>query len=144
MAGDAVAGDGVVAAPGDADADPVAAVGLFGCVGRGVAGDEVARDGGSGLGGEGFGVVVRPNTKYKIRFDKSTADTSVINSRRPPAASSLIWSPVQSAGPGSKDIDSDAVPETTNAGQYATAEVTTGAPGTVDHTIDAGLYINRL
>ncbi|GGY93011.1 hypothetical protein GCM10010343_17680 [Streptomyces avidinii] len=29
-------------------------------------------------------------------------------------------------------------------GQYAAAEVTTGAPGTVDHTIDTGLYINRL
>ncbi|WP_159040120.1 SdrD B-like domain-containing protein [Streptomyces sp. XY533] len=87
---------------------------------------------------------VRPNTKYKIRFDKSTADTSVINSRRPPATSGLVWSPVQSAGPGSTDIDSDAAPETTTTGQYATAEVTTGAPGTVDHTIDAGLYINRL
>ncbi|MFF3091628.1 hypothetical protein ACFVRB_42310 [Streptomyces nojiriensis] len=90
-------------------------------------------------------VVSRAGGSASLRIsDKSTADTSVINSRRPPAASGLQWSPVQSAGPGSTDIDSDAVPETTTTGQFASTEVTTGAPGTVDHTIDAGLFINRL
>ncbi|MFF8835730.1 SdrD B-like domain-containing protein [Streptomyces sp. NPDC015130] len=86
---------------------------------------------------------VRPNTTYKVRFDKSTADTSVINPRRPPAAGGLVWSPVQANG-APADLNSDAVPDTDNKGRYATADVTTGAPGTVDHTIDAGLFLDRL
>ncbi|MFJ6783234.1 SdrD B-like domain-containing protein [Streptomyces yangpuensis] len=87
---------------------------------------------------------VAPNTTYKVRFDKSTANLSVIRPR-PPAnpATQLIWSPqrVQGAGP---DVDSDPAPDGPPYAQTATAEVTTGAPGTVDHTIDAGLYVNRL
>ncbi|MFJ7208048.1 SdrD B-like domain-containing protein [Streptomyces sp. NPDC098789] len=86
---------------------------------------------------------VRPNTAYKVRFDKSTVDVSVIRPRPRDPANQLFWSPTQALG-APADLDSDAVPDGTPNGRFATAEVTTGAPGTVSHDIDAGLYINRL
>ncbi|WP_146228399.1 SdrD B-like domain-containing protein [Streptomyces sp. CG 926] len=86
---------------------------------------------------------LRPNTSYKIRFDKSTADTGVINPRRPPAASSLVWSPQNAAG-AAGDLDSDPSPDGPANARTATVDITTGPPGTVDHTIDAGLFVQRL
>ncbi|MFG2292817.1 SdrD B-like domain-containing protein [Streptomyces sp. NPDC048603] len=87
---------------------------------------------------------VRPNTPYKVRFDKSTANLAAIGVRPPPdPATQLYWSPQNVAG-ATADVDSDPAADGPQYARTATADVTTGEPGTVDHTIDAGLYINRL
>lgn len=54
----------------------------------------------------------------------------------------LPWSTLstQNAAGATPDVDSDPAPDGAPNAQTATAEVTTGAPGTVD----AGLYVNRL
>lgn len=77
---------------------------------------------------------LRPNTAYTLEFDKSTADPT--NDYGP---ADLQWTP---HGRPNQATNSDAEP---NGGDpeadTATAAVTTGPPGTINHDIDAGLWV---
>ncbi|NUK12613.1 hypothetical protein HRW18_32505 [Streptomyces lunaelactis] len=77
---------------------------------------------------------LRPNTQYKLEFDKSTADPTVDYE-----AQDLWWTPNIGLN---QATNSDAVPDGANPlADTATVVVTTGPPGTIDHDIDAGLWV---
>ncbi|MFI0722714.1 SdrD B-like domain-containing protein [Streptomyces sp. NPDC021224] len=81
---------------------------------------------------------LRPETAYTLTFDKSTADVSAIPDG-PLDPGELWWT--REGRPGD-DINSDAVPTGDDEeSDTAVATVTTGPPGTVDHSIDAGLWM---
>jgi hypothetical protein len=81
---------------------------------------------------------LRPETTYTITFDKSTADVSAIPDG-PLNPGELWWT--REGRPGD-EVNSDAVPAGGDEASYtAVATVTTGEPGTVDHSIDAGLWM---
>lgn len=79
---------------------------------------------GSGPGQGGL----RPNTTYRVSFDHGRVDTTVLPGR--PSRASLKWT-VKNAG-ANRAIDSD-------VDAYGRTTVRVGAPGHVNHTVDAGL-----
>lgn len=77
---------------------------------------------------------LRPNTAYTLEFDKSTADPT--NDYGP---ADLQWTP---HGRPNQATNSDAEPAGGDPeADTATAAVTTGPPGTINHDIDAGLWV---
>ncbi|MBT2458999.1 SdrD B-like domain-containing protein [Streptomyces sp. ISL-86] len=79
---------------------------------------------------------LRPDTQYTLEFDKSTADPTDDYE-----AEELVWTPNTGTNPAT---DSDAEPDGGDPqADTATADVTTGPPGTIDHDIDAGLWVAR-
>ncbi|MEU6352793.1 SdrD B-like domain-containing protein [Streptomyces sp. NPDC047072] len=77
---------------------------------------------------------LKPDTSYDVTFDASAADTAKLPGT--PAPADLQWTKKAAGTDPTLDSNADASGKTT---------VKVGAPGTVDHTVDAGLTpLNRL
>ncbi|WGX97266.1 SdrD B-like domain-containing protein [Nocardioides sp. L-11A] len=87
------------------------------------------------FGGDGATYQVVPGASYTVRFDVSTADTSGLPGS--PSTSALGYTTTDSGGDDS--LDSDPTPLSAGIAEVAiTAPLT---PGSVDHTIDAGVVL---
>ncbi|MDQ6526967.1 SdrD B-like domain-containing protein [Nocardioides sp. LHD-245] len=87
------------------------------------------------FGGDGASYQVVPGASYTVRFDVGTADTSGLPSS--PPTSVLSYTTPDSGGDDS--LDSDPTPVSAGIAEVAiTAPLT---PGSVDHTIDAGVVL---
>jgi hypothetical protein len=105
-------------------------------------GDQVATtttdaDGEYYFGGAGADYQLTPGANYTVQFNACAADTSGVPGA--PDASSLQFT--QATAGDDPSLDSNVTPPTTGQLCQGTADVTAPeTPGTVDHTIDAGLY----
>jgi len=121
----------------DADELPIpgATVTLLDSTGAVVATTTTNANGEYYFGGDGADYQVVPGASYTVRFDVSTADTSGLPSSPPTSALSYT-----TANAGSDDsLDSDPTPVSPGIAQVAITAPTT--PGSVDHTIDAGVVV---
>src|SRR5205823_5685595 len=90
------------------------------------------------FGGVGAAYALTPGAKYTVQFDVCTANTGKVPSQ-PPAADLRFTLP--QAG-DDRAHDSNVTPPATGQLCNGYAPVTApAAPGEVDHTIDAGVYI---
>ncbi|NYI88932.1 hypothetical protein HNR02_002255 [Amycolatopsis endophytica] len=125
-------GDGVQ--DGDEPPLPGVKVQLLACDGGGAPLAEKTTDGaGRYLFGPAEGL--QPNTCYTVRFDFGGVNTAALPGS--PPVDGLKWTTPRT---GDQSLDSDVDPSA------ATVRVTVGPPGSVDHTVDAGVVggLNRV
>ncbi|WP_428655545.1 SdrD B-like domain-containing protein [Runella sp.] len=90
--------------------------------------------------GTGADTILLPTTAYKLVVGSGQMTTEGDTLKIAGLGKFLLTQKDATANTGNDLNDSDAAKTSIAGGNYPTIEVTTGVPGTVDHTFDAGFY----